>query len=133
VEQAVKHTPSSFNSQTTRAVVLFGQYHTKLWDIAIDSVVKTRGVEAGKNLIEKAKKSFQGAYGTVLFFEDQETIKAMGERSPAFASYFPVWSGNTAGMVQLTVWAALEAEGLGASLQVSMDSLSFYLFLCSMN
>ena len=30
VEHAVKHTPSSFNSQSTRVVVLFGTEHEKL-------------------------------------------------------------------------------------------------------
>ena len=31
VEFAVKWTPSSMNSQTSRAVVLLGDHHTKLW------------------------------------------------------------------------------------------------------
>jgi len=117
VEKAVKHSPSAFNSQTTRAVVLFGSHHNKLWDIAIQSVLTTQGAERGKNRIDKTEKSFKGGYGTVLFFEDQAAIQAMKDRSPSMADYFPVWSSNTAGMVQLTVWTALEAEGLGASLQ----------------
>ncbi|MEB9507062.1 nitroreductase family protein, partial [Bacillus anthracis] len=33
VEFAVKYTPSAFNSQTARVVVLFGEAHNKLWDI----------------------------------------------------------------------------------------------------
>ena len=41
VEHAVKHTPSPFNSQSTRAVVLFGAEHEKLWDIAINELRKT--------------------------------------------------------------------------------------------
>jgi len=117
VERAVKHSPSAFNSQTTRAVVLFGSHHNRLWDIAIQSVLTTQGAENGKNRIEKIGKSFKGGYGTVLFFEDQAAIQVMKDRSPSVADYFPVFSSNTAGMVQLTVWTALEAEGLGASLQ----------------
>lgn len=56
----------------------------------------------------------------------------MKDRSPAFADYFPIWSANTAGMVQLTVWTALAAEGLGASLQASPQFplyCQFYLTL----
>ena len=34
VEHAVKHTPSAFNSQSTRVVVLFGAEHEKLWQFA---------------------------------------------------------------------------------------------------
>lgn len=78
----------------------------------------TMGEEQGKNRIAKTKASFKAAYGTVLFFEDQKVVQGSIDRSPAFASYFPVWSSHTSGMVQLTVWAALESEGLGASLQV---------------
>ncbi len=32
VKEAVKESPSSFNSQTARAVVLFGASHNRLWD-----------------------------------------------------------------------------------------------------
>lgn len=34
VEHAVKHTPSSFNSQSTRVIVLLGAEHEKLWQLA---------------------------------------------------------------------------------------------------
>jgi uncharacterized protein len=33
------------------------------------------------------------------------------------APYFPTWSENSTGMLQFTVWTALESEGMGASLQ----------------
>ena len=33
VAHAVKHTPSAFNSQSARVVVLFGSAHDRLWDI----------------------------------------------------------------------------------------------------
>ena len=33
------------------------------------------------------------------------------------ADNFPTWSNQASGMHQLVVWTALEAEGLGASLQ----------------
>ena len=34
IDHAVKHTPSAFNSQSTRVVLLLGQHHDKLWDMA---------------------------------------------------------------------------------------------------
>ena len=40
VEHALLHTPSSFHSQSTRMVVLFGAEHEKLWDIAKDELRK---------------------------------------------------------------------------------------------
>lgn len=36
VQDAVLHVPSSFNTQTTRIVLLLHQEHQKLWDIALE-------------------------------------------------------------------------------------------------
>ena len=33
IDNAVKYSPSAFNSQTAHAVVLLGENHQKLWDI----------------------------------------------------------------------------------------------------
>ncbi|MEK6200308.1 MAG: nitroreductase family protein, partial [Psychrobacter sp.] len=38
VEHAILHTPSAFNSQSTRIVVLFGEEHQKLWQITEDTL-----------------------------------------------------------------------------------------------
>ena len=35
---AVLHTPSAFNSQSARIVVLFGEDHKKLWDITEETL-----------------------------------------------------------------------------------------------
>ncbi len=43
VEFTVKHTPSAFNSQTARLVVLFGEAHDKLWDITTETLRKVVG------------------------------------------------------------------------------------------
>ena len=40
VEDIVKHVPSAFNSQTTRTVILLGEYHDKLWDITMEALRK---------------------------------------------------------------------------------------------
>lgn len=41
VEHAILHTPSAFNSQSTRLVVLFGEDHKKLWQITEDTLRKS--------------------------------------------------------------------------------------------
>lgn len=33
IKEDIKWAPTPFNNQTTRAVILFGQNHEKLWDI----------------------------------------------------------------------------------------------------
>ncbi|KAG6011900.1 hypothetical protein E4U41_005419, partial [Claviceps citrina] len=38
VNETTLHTPSSFNSQTTRVVVLLGAEHDKLWDLTASAL-----------------------------------------------------------------------------------------------
>ena len=40
VKHALKHTPSAFNSQSARVVVLFGDAHDKLWGITMENLRK---------------------------------------------------------------------------------------------
>lgn len=116
VEHAVKHTPSSFNSQTARAVVLLGEQHSKLWSITTETL---RQVVPANDFspTEEKMNMFSAGYGTVLFFEDQSIVKGLQEKFPSYADNFPIWSLQSSGMVQYVVWTALEQEGFGASLQ----------------
>ena len=64
VTHAIKHTPSAFNSQTTRVVVVLKEKHEELWD-AIMEVYK---VQLPAEKFEHAKgrmTGFRAAYGTV--------------------------------------------------------------------
>ena len=40
VQEVVKHTPSAFNSQSSRVIVLFGEQHKKLWNIVEETLRK---------------------------------------------------------------------------------------------
>ncbi|WZB70465.1 nitroreductase family protein [Achromobacter xylosoxidans] len=116
VKDAVKHSPSSFNSQSSRALVLFGAESVKLWDLAIEAVRKVAPVE-GFDKTEAKLKSFAAGAGTILFFEDQDVVRSLQEKFALYADNFPVWSEQAGGMAQLSVWAALANAGVGASLQ----------------
>ncbi|AOB32790.1 nitroreductase [Bordetella sp. H567] len=116
VREAIKHAPSSFNSQSSRAVILFGEQSVKLWDIAKDALRKLVPADVFVNT-EKKLNSFAAGAGTVLFFEDQAVVKAMQERFALYADNFPVWSEQSGGMAQLSVWSTLANAGIGASLQ----------------
>lgn len=116
VEFAVKHTPSAFNSQTARLVVLTEEAHNKLWDITTETLRKLVG-EGDFTGTQQKMDSFKSGYGTVLFFEDEAVVASLQEQFPSYAENFPLWSHQAAGMHQLVVWSGLEAEGLGASLQ----------------
>ncbi|MDP1510864.1 nitroreductase family protein [Paenibacillus sp. CMAA1739] len=117
VEEAVKYTPTSFNSQTSRAVVLLGEHHDKLWNITEDILREVVGNEEQFQSTAEKMNGFRSGYGTVLFFEDNNVIAGLQQQFEAYADNFPIWANQSNGMLQLVVWTALEQEGLGASLQ----------------
>ncbi len=117
VEYAVKHTPSPFNSQSARVVLLLGGQHDKLWDITKETLRKVVPADRFAATEEKINTSFRSGYGTVLFFEDQAVVQGLQQQFPLYADNFPLWSLQSSGMHQFVVWTALEIEGFGASLQ----------------
>ena len=116
IEHAVKHTPSAFNSQSARVILLLDQQHTKLWDITMEALRQIVPADDFPATQEKIN-SFNAGYGTVLFFEDQSVVEAMQAAVPLYKDNFPVWSIESSGMHQYNVWVSLELEGYGASLQ----------------
>ena len=116
INYAVMHTPSAFNSQTARLVVLFGDNHDKLWDITKESLRKIVPADKFAPTDEKIN-SFKNGYGTVLFFEEMSIVEGLQQQFPLYKDNFPLWSQHSSGMLQFVVWTSLEMEGLGASLQ----------------
>jgi uncharacterized protein len=116
IEHAVKHTPSSFNSQSARVVLLLGNHHDKLWDIAKEALRKIVPADQFSSTEDKIN-SFKSGYGTVLFFEDNSVIESLQQQFALYKDNFPIWSQQASGMHQFVIWTALEIEGFGASLQ----------------
>lgn len=116
IEHAVKHTPSAFNSQSTRVILLLDKQHDKLWDITKEALRKIVPVDKFSSTEEKIN-SFGNGYATILFFEDNSTIKSLQEEFPSYKDNFPIWSEQTSGMHQYVIWTSLEIEGFGVSLQ----------------
>ncbi|WP_435921013.1 nitroreductase family protein [Paenibacillus sp. DYY-L-2] len=116
IGEAVLHSPSSFNSQSGRVVVLFGEQHDKFWDITKETLRKLVPADSFAPTEEKMA-AFRSGRGTVLFFEDQAVIEGLQQQFAAYAENFPVWSQQSSGMLQYVVWTALAVEGVGASLQ----------------
>jgi len=116
IHEAVRLTPSSFNSQSSRTVVLYGDESRALWDIVKAELRKI--VPADAFAATEAKvDSFAAGAGTVLFFEDQNVVTGLQEKFALYAENFPVWSEQASGMAQFAVWVALANAGIGASLQ----------------
>ena len=116
VEAAIRLAPSSFNSQSSRAVILYGDESREFWSIVESTLRKIVPAEAFA--ATKAKiDGFAAGAGTVLFYEDQEVVKGLQEKFALYADNFPVWSEQASGMAQFAVWTALANADIGASLQ----------------
>lgn len=116
IKHSVKHTPSAFNSQTARVILLLNEEHNKLWEITKEALRKVVPEGEFKPTEDKIN-AFKAGYGTVLFFEETKTIKDLQERFALYKDNFPIWSLESSGMVQFNVWTSLSVEGYGASLQ----------------
>lgn len=116
IEHAVKYTPSAFNSQSARVVLLLGEHHDKLWDITEEALRKVVPADSFSPTEEKMN-SFRNGYGTVLFFEDNSVVEYLQKEFALYKNNFPVWSQQASGMHQFVVWTGLQIEGFGASLQ----------------
>lgn len=117
VEHAILHTPSAFNSQSSRLVVLFGEDHKKLWQITEDTLRKIVNDDEKFKSTEEKINGFKAGAGTVLFFEDQEVVKGLQENFALYAARFPVWAQHTSAMHQYVIWTALASLNIGANLQ----------------
>lgn len=87
IGEALQQVPSSFNSQSNRAVVLLGAEHDKLWDLTAETlraIVPADAWEATGNKMAM----FKAAGGTALFFEDQEVVQGMQARFPTYADRY---------------------------------------------
>ncbi len=99
VKEAVSHSPSAFNSQSSRVVVLFGAEHEQFWNIAKDELKKIVPADAFATT-ETKLNSFAAGAGTVLFFEDQTVVRQLQEQFALYADNFPVRSEQASGMAQ---------------------------------
>lgn len=117
LDLAALHTPSAFNSQSTRMVLLLKEHHKRLWEIVLETLKAIVPPAAFATTEAKIKKSFASGYGTLLFFEDRSIIEGLEKAFPLYHEKFPQWSQHTSGMHQLVVWTMLEDAGFGASLQ----------------
>ncbi|WP_192458501.1 nitroreductase family protein [Musicola keenii] len=116
ITDAVKLSPSAFNSQSSRVVILFGEQHQKVWDIVKYQLQKIVPAEAF-DATEKKLATFAAGAGTALFYEDTDVVKSLQEKFAAYADNFPIWSEHSTGIAQFAVWTALAQAGIGASLQ----------------
>lgn len=116
IKEAVHCCPSALNSQSVRIVILTDNAHFRFWE----KVKEVQEKNVADCVLESALLKIdqcERAYGTVLFFEDQEVVRFLQKQRPLQATDFTIWSEQTSGMAQFAVWTALSSVGLGAALQ----------------
>ena len=116
IERMTKEVPSPFNMQSARVVVTMKEHHENVWDITESALKKI--VPADKFAPTKEKiDGFAAGYGTILFYDESDTIYEMQKKFPMYADNFPIWAAQANGMLQFAIWTALEDLGLGVNIQ----------------
>jgi len=116
VERMVKEVPSAFNMQSARVVVAMKEHHENIWEIT-ESALKKIVPEDQFADTQKKLDGFAAGYGTILFFEDSDTIYEMQKKYPAYKDNFTIWAAQANGMLQFAIWTALEDLRLGVNIQ----------------
>ena len=115
--QTLELSPTGFNSQSSRIVVLVEQKHEMFWDLVLAGIKKeigdTPAFEKSKDKIANLRRSA----GTILFYEDETVNNGLKEKFPLYANNVGTWSEQSQGMLQMSVWTLLASLGMGASLQ----------------
>ena len=92
VEDTIQATPTAFNSQTTRAVFLFGDKHDQLWDIVVKRLKSEVPTEAAYEKTKQKIASFKAAYGTILYFTDTKVVHQLEKDFALYADNFATWA-----------------------------------------
>lgn len=117
IAHSIKYAPTPSNCQSARVIVLLKEQHRRFWNL-VKEIYKPQLTPAQfDHLDKKIDARFATGYGTILFFEDQNTVDRMQKENPLYAGRYGRWSNQSSGMLQYSVWMSLEANGLGASLQ----------------
>lgn len=108
VRHAILHSPTPFNCQSGRAVVLLKEEHRKFWDLAYEAAKGSVPPPLFEKVFGPRIKTFRPAYGTVsfvkalwgigvdirvcvqiLFYESGDALKATAEKMPVVKDKIP--------------------------------------------
>ena len=117
IKDTVRNSPTAFNSQTVRTVVLFGKASNKVWDIVEDRLKSEVPNEEAFAKTKEKIATFRAGFGTILFLTDTAIVEKLERDFPLYADNFADWAEQGIGGAQQAVWAALAEQNIGASLQ----------------
>lgn len=116
VNDSVKYSPTAFNAQEQRAIVLLGEKNSWFWAMLkekLRAIVPADDFSATEARID----GFAGGVGTILLYQDADIVKGLQEQYAIYADNFPIWAQQASGMLKYVLWTNLSDEGYGASLQ----------------
>lgn len=117
IEDVIAESPTAFNSQTTRAVFLFGDKHDQLWDIVIERLKSEVPNEEAYAKTKEKIESFKAAYATIMWFTDMDVVKDLETNFPLYKDNFYDWSEQAIGIATIGAWTTLANSDMGANLQ----------------
>ncbi|MDO5457376.1 MAG: nitroreductase family protein [Atopococcus tabaci] len=113
LREAAKNVPSSFNSQTTRLILVFDDANERVWKEIHDVQKDVLDGAVWERMSGVIQGAGQGV-GTILFFEDRDAVK---ENIPAAESQQNLYKQHNDAFQQYSAWLALTELGLGGTLQ----------------
>ncbi len=116
IKRNLKHTPSAFNAQSQKVLVLLGEQSVKFWDLTKAALKKMVPAKSFPATAEKMDK-FGAGYGTILFFDDLSITDGLIKNFPTYKQNFLTWAQQQNGMLQSNIWTSLASKNIGASLQ----------------
>jgi len=116
IANALKFTPTAFNAQEQRLVLLMDKKHDWFWNL-VKSTLKTIVTAENFPDTEARINGFLGGVGTILIYQDTTVIKGLQEAFPTYKDNFPIWAMQATGMLKYTLWTSLVEEGYGANIQ----------------
>ncbi|SHH46788.1 hypothetical protein SAMN02745245_01383 [Anaerosphaera aminiphila DSM 21120] len=118
IRDVVYYSPTPFNVQSERAVVLMGENHDYLWkNIVMETLRSIVNDEEKFKSTEEKINGFKSGYGTILIFEDGKALEEAKSGLGSYGSNLDLWSEHANGIVTIGLWTALGELGLGANLQ----------------
>ena len=116
IAEVLVESPTGYNMQSSKIIVLMNEEHRKLWDIEKDvlrAIVKPEHFQLTEDKIEM----FKQAKGTILFYEDESIVEKYMNNIPLYKDKFPIFASHGMGILQGNMWNMFASLNLGAHLQ----------------
>jgi uncharacterized protein len=102
IAHVIKHTPSSYNIQSARAVIVTGESHKNLWANIAENVQQAVPKEAWEGHLDGFVNNFKNnAIGSVVWFEDQAVVEEAKKTHVSIAAFLDSWSVQSSGAHQV--------------------------------